>query len=101
MNMQALFFVPGTDGNPNAPVCSYCNRTEARHEPNDHVFDAVGGSLKAIDPRNGPPRLSRVEPKDTPQAWAGRARRIAAYAAMAWAGLFVLAILGLHALHLT
>ena len=27
------------------PLCGYCGRTQANHEPNDHPFDAVGGSL--------------------------------------------------------
>lgn len=27
------------------PICGYCGRTQANHEPNDHPFDAVGGSL--------------------------------------------------------
>lgn len=56
MNMLPRFAVdPGTDGNPNGPVCGYCNLVEADHERADHIFDAVGGSLAAIEPRNGPP----------------------------------------------
>ncbi len=63
MNMLPRFAVgPGTDGNPNVPVCGYCNRTQAQHEPNDHVFDAVGGSLSAIDWRNGPPPIGAFAP---------------------------------------
>lgn len=27
------------------PICAYCGLEQFRHEPNDHVFDAIGGSI--------------------------------------------------------
>lgn len=27
------------------PICGYCGLSQASHNPNDHIFDAVGGSI--------------------------------------------------------
>lgn len=33
------------------PICGHCGLPEKWHQPQDHAFDAVGGSLQRIDPR--------------------------------------------------
>lgn len=97
MNMLPRFAVdPDTDGNPNAPVCGYCNRTQAQHDPNDHVFDAVGGSLSAIDWRNGPP------PEFVHSSWeySGKCLLIILLCAACWWGLIKIASVAGNAIHL-
>jgi hypothetical protein len=87
MNMRAAIRLDRAIGsNPTAPVCGYCNRTRARHEPNDHVFDAVGGSLPAIDPRNGPPPIAHSSRK-----YGAKSIAIIVLAAGCWYGLIHLA----------
>lgn len=72
----------------NTPICGYCGLPEHWHYPNDHVFDAVGGSLKAIDPRNGPPLT-----------FAGKGRRIIIYGVLVWAVIFGIVLLATHKRH--
>lgn len=97
MNMRAVFFGPGADSNPNEPVCSYCNHTEDRHEPADHPFDAVGGSLSAIDLRCGPPPIGVLAPVDI-REWVAKGLFIAALALIAWGGFVVAGLAALHAI---
>lgn len=100
MNMRAEFpFDPGSGGNPNAPVCGYCNLVEADHEGANHIFDAVGGSLSEIDWRNGPPPIGVFKPVN---GWAllGKGLVIAGLASAVWGALIYALIVTGHFLHL-
>jgi hypothetical protein len=99
MNMQAIFFDPRTDGNPNKPVCGYCNLTEADHEGQNHVFDAVGGSLSAIDWRNGPPPIG-VFAAPSARVFVAKCALIAALSVACWYGAIQLARAAGDAIHL-
>lgn len=60
------------------PICGYCGLTEDWHQPSDHPFDAVGGSLGRIDPRFGMP--ADMPPRQ--KLMLGSGLSVAAWAAM-------------------
>lgn len=52
---------------PEVPICGHCGLPVKWHQAQDHAFDAVGGSLKQVDPRFS-------EPREADRKWLRRKR---------------------------